>query len=604
MSKRSLVLVWSVAGLLLCLGCCPTPKVKRTADLEAIAVLVQHRGAGSTIPTPVPIKTVAKFYEGDSLTADVTGRANLTITGCILEIYWGSKLTFKVASSSAPACAITLEQGTIVVNSTAGTEIDTPWATITSFGTQYLVYVNLEQQILWAIVWDGRLILDPLAEGLPSVEVTQDRQSWMWQGRAPVDPVPATRSEVPDMDLFPPLERLTAYQLDGEVQHDFTDAVSLPPGEVIQGSIALWHSWGEAEFAGLEGLIADFQNQHPDVGFDVQYIPANDLRAKFATAAAAGQGPTILLGPAEWGPALYDAQQVADLSTMAGRDLLTSLSPFALNAARYRGAVVGLPHRLQGVVMYRNRAILPEAPGTFDDLLAMAKEASAHDLLGIDLERGFFFSAAHLNGIGGQLMDDAGNPTFNNEKGVEWLRLLEAFSYTGPAEYNTDNDLEQFRRGGVGVIIDGTWNLALLRDAIGAENLAIDPWPAYGDGHLSGYVQAENLYLSAAAMPNDQQAAWKFMEFLLSPEAQARLTNVGHIPAVAGVGAGDPLLQQAIEVLKEGTPFPIIPEMEAYWEPMDAALTSVFEQKADPFEALQVAQESVTRAIEEIRARP
>jgi maltose-binding protein MalE len=224
--------------------------------------------------------------------------------------------------------------------------------------------------------------------------------------------------------------------------------------------------------------------------------------------------------------------------------------------------------------------------------------------VGADLERGFFFSAAHLNGIGGLLMDDSGNPLFNDEKGVEWLTLLDSFSEAGPAEYNNDNDVNLFKAGQAGIIIDGTWNMSGLAEAIGAENLAIDPWPAYGEeGHLSGYVQTENIYLGANAEGDDQMAAWAFIEFFVTPEAQAILARVGHIPAVVGVPITDPLMTEASLAFEQGTAFPVIPEMGAYWESMDNALQRVFDEDADPAGALQTAYDSIVAKIEEIRGQ-
>ena len=76
----------------------------------------------------------------------------------------------------------------------------------------------------------------------------------------------------------------------------------------------------------------------------------------------------------------------------------------------------------------------------------------------------------------------------------------------------------------------------------------ITGWPA----PLSGYVQTENIYLNANAEGDDKNAGWAFMEFFMSAEAQALLTEVGHIPAISGVAVDDPLVvQQAAAQLHE-----------------------------------------------------
>ena len=373
------------------------------------------------------------------------------------------------------------------------------------------------------------------------------------------------------------------------------------PQVVVKGTITLWHAWKETEIPALNDVIAAFQAKYPDVKFDVLYVPFDDLRGKYETAAGTGGGPTVLIGASDWGPALYEADLVADVSGMASSDLLKTINAAALGAVQYKGALIGLPQTIKGVVMFRNKAIIASAPATFADLVTAAKAATKGDVVGADLERGFFFAAAHLDGIGGKLMETAGDPAFNNAAGVKWLTLLKSFSDAGPAEYYTDNDVNLFKAGKCGVIIDGTWNMTGLAEAIGADNLAIDAWPAYDGGHLSGYVQTENIYLNANATGDDKNAGWKFMEFFLSPEAQKLLIKAGHIPSVAGVDIADPLLQQAVKAFEGGAVFPVIPEMGAYWAAMDTCLKSVFDEGADPAQSLQKAYDSITAKIAEIR---
>ena len=158
-----------------------------------------------------------------------------------------------------------------------------------------------------------------------------------------------------------------------------------------------------------------------------------------------------------------------------------------------------------------------------------------------------------------------------------------------------------YKAGKAGIIFDGTWNIAGFVETLGAENVAIDPWPAYGDGALSGYVQTDNIYLGANATGDDQAAGWAFMEYFLSPEAQTILGDVAHIPATLGVEVTDPHLQQAAVAFEGGTAFPVIPEMGAYWSPFDTAIQSVLNEGTDPAEALQAAYDAIVAAIAEIR---
>jgi maltose-binding protein MalE len=364
-----------------------------------------------------------------------------------------------------------------------------------------------------------------------------------------------------------------------------------PPRPV---DITVWHAWRESEIPALSGVIDSFEAQNPNVTFDVLYVPFEDLRGKYETAAAAGGGPTVLLGASDWGPGWWDAGLIADLTHLTDPDFLATILPAALVPMQYNGALFALPHSTKGVVLYRNISIVSESQSTYADLVAAAQAATGGDILGAVLERGFFFSAAHLNALGGQLMYESGCPAFNDEKGVVWLNLLDSFTDAGPAEYYTDNDVDLFKAGKVGFIIDGTWNMDDLRGEIGEENLAIDPWPT----PMSGYVQVDSIYLNPNAIGEEQSAGWNFMEYFLSPEVQAMLVGAGHIPTVTGVSISDPLMAQAFSAFIGGTAFPVIPEMASYWGPMDTALKAVFDEGADPAAVLAEAYYSIAQGVQ------
>jgi maltose-binding protein MalE len=367
----------------------------------------------------------------------------------------------------------------------------------------------------------------------------------------------------------------------------------LPAHVTEETTISLWHSYLGYEATVLNDVITAFETSHPTVQVSSEYVPFDDLYDTFVTAMGQGQGPALLIGASDWGAQLYDDGWIADLSSLASAEFLATIHPVALSAVQYKGALIGLPHTEKGVILYRNTSIIPDAVATYPELVTAAQSATQGDVVGADLERGFFFSAAHLHGMGGRLMNRYGCPAFNNQTGVDWLNLLVSFEDAGPTEYHTDNDLNLFQDGKVGFIIDGTWNMANISDTLGIDNVAIDPWPA----PLSGYVQVENIYLAADLTDPEQADGWAFMEYLLSVEAQEIMLDAGHIPAVSGVPIADPLMQQAADALAGGTAFPVIPQILAYWGPMDTALLSVFEGSAEPAQALQGAYDDIVAAL-------
>lgn len=70
----------------------------------------------------------------------------------------------------------------------------------------------------------------------------------------------------------------------------------------VSGKITLWHALKDTETAGLNAIIADFKAANPDTEFEVLFVPFDDLRNKFETAAATGGGPDLLIGGDDWYP--------------------------------------------------------------------------------------------------------------------------------------------------------------------------------------------------------------------------------------------------------------------------------------------------------------
>lgn len=375
---------------------------------------------------------------------------------------------------------------------------------------------------------------------------------------------------------------------------------------VVSGTIRIWHSWQEAQLPALLRAIAAFQEDYPFVLFDVLYVPEIDLRAAFEQASQEGRAPAVLIAPAEWGPELYSAGKVVDVSSLPQPQILNSLNPAAVEGARYQGALVGLPVDLRGVVLYRNAAIIPRSPATFDELVSLAQTATHGSTLGAVLDRSFYFSGAHLFGLGGELVDMDGNPAFNNEAGLEWANLLRDYELAGPTEFFGDSDLTAFKEGRAGMILEGTWRREELAEAIGMQNLAIDPWPVHGGGSLAGFVQSENIFLTPTALVEEHKVSWRFVEYLLTPEAQTAVAEVGMIPAISGspvsvaasqVIVRDPLIAQAMTALVDGVPYPTFPELPVYTVQLEIALRSIFDGRASPAAALQDASRMVNEAL-------
>lgn len=367
----------------------------------------------------------------------------------------------------------------------------------------------------------------------------------------------------------------------------------------LQGTVTIWHSWDEARVPLLVQIIDGFRAENPQVHFDVLYVPPEDLRRRYETTVREGWGPALLLGPADWGPGLLQAGLISSLDALAPAALLDRLNSAGVEALRLPAGLAGLPYRLEGVVLYRNPSLVLEAPTTFESWVQLARGAHQGETVGAVLDPSFRYSGAHLYGLGGQLIQPDGLPAFNNELGDAWLELLAAYQRIGPLEFQNDNDLNHFKNGQAGFIIDGTWNMASLLEAMGDRNVAIDPWPSYGNGYLSGFVQADALFLNPLSAEADRQAAWEFMVYFLSDPVQTALAQAGDVPAVTDLFVENSLILEAMEALEGGTAYPVLPEFEVYPPVMEAAIRAHLSEGVDAQTALQTAENDIIQRLSE-----
>jgi arabinogalactan oligomer / maltooligosaccharide transport system substrate-binding protein len=377
------------------------------------------------------------------------------------------------------------------------------------------------------------------------------------------------------------------------------------------GKISIYHSWTGSKFDALMQIIQSFQESYPDITFDLTYIPQSDLLERYTQVAYNGAGPDLLLGSSDWRASLSSQELAEDLTPYISASFREIFNPVALETGQYKGLQACLPYDLKGVLLYRNKSLVPEAPMSFEQLVTLAQTVRGVGTLGAYFEGGSYFSLGNLAGLSGQLLDSEANPVFDRDQyqaALTWMNLLKAMKQAGALEMNGDKDLQLFKDGKSGFLVEGSWNKDALAQAIGAKNLVIDPWPAYQDGHLSGYVQSDCMYLNSNTSELstlDHQAALKFMGYFLTSPMQDRLAEAGIIPTLVNAQPSDPLTRQAMFAFQGGTAYPAEFNdtiRQVYFTALDGAVAEVMDQGMDPKAALKAAFEAIQKRLNEIRS--
>lgn len=374
-----------------------------------------------------------------------------------------------------------------------------------------------------------------------------------------------------------------------------------------QVTITFWHTYNPQEQPTIQELVNEFQAKNPNIKVDMQAVPFGDAQNKFITAAQAGNAPDVMRADVGWTPRFAALGLVAAIDDLIkAEDKADYMSgPMAYN--QFKGKTYGVPQTTDALGLLYNKRIFKEAgvepPKTMDELLAAAekltnKEKGQYGLYLRGSEA--YFLQPFIWSFGGNLIDADMNIKINSPESVKGLQfvmdLKDKYGVT-PKETDFANDyqnaLEGFKAGKYAMIINGPWATADILS--GPEfkdpnNFGILPIPT-GPSGLTGSPLGGHNYVIAASSKH-REAAYKFIEFINSKDAQAKLNAKNNImPTHKSAYDIDSVKANRIStdfkaVLEKGTNRPVIPEMGQIYTDFDANFQAAFAGKKTAQQAL------------------
>ena len=353
----------------------------------------------------------------------------------------------------------------------------------------------------------------------------------------------------------------------------------------MQGDVTIWLDWKPARLASLSKAVSGFQSLHPDVHFNLVYIPTSQLQDAFIQAAANGSGPSLLIGPSSWAESLYQQGLIRDLSGLVSTTQSQRVYPSVWKQAANSTRVMGMPLAIEANLLYRNTSLVSTPAGTVTNLVNTAQALKAQRGFGASLDFGFLYAAPQIAACGG-VLDTGATLPFSEATGECWLSLLKTLGSAGTPVFDSDQDLQAFEAGKSAWLIASSDRIDELAQAIGDQNLAVDPWPTVAStgGRLTGYIWSQNMYLTQSAGKRDADSSWAFMTYLLAPETQLAISQTPGartLPAVTDLEITDPLLGQAELTLGNDLPLPSPASLARVQGPLETAVRLVVSQAGD-----------------------
>ncbi len=357
--------------------------------------------------------------------------------------------------------------------------------------------------------------------------------------------------------------------------------------------VKVWfHSGKGEEREVLDAQVEAFNASHPDIQIDAVRLPEGSYNDQVNAAALANDLPCLLDFD---GPFLYNyawSGYLQPIDKYVSDELRADFLPSIIAQGTYAGHLYSLGTFDSGLAIWGNKAYLEKAgvriPTSIDDpwdkdefLDALAKLQALDEVeYAIDMKMNYgqgewytYGFAPIMQSFGGDLIDrntyQSADGVLNGPEAVEGMTFFQDLFKQGYANPSPAGDDDFYIKKITGLAWVGHWMWTPHHENLG-DDLVLIPMPKLGDKAVTG-MGSWNWGLTSSCPTPD--AAWKFLEYLISPEEILHMTNAnGAVPARKSAiaqselfGEGGPLnifvqqLDSGVAVPRPVTPaYPVI----------------------------------------------
>ena len=365
--------------------------------------------------------------------------------------------------------------------------------------------------------------------------------------------------------------------------------------------ISLWHQMRPGDRAVLVERLREFEQQNEDVRVVELYKETEELRSGLESAVLVGKGPEVVYGPSDPVGVYDQIGALQDLSEWFDEEERAEFDPNALvtaSSSTEEENPTGAPRLLligdrfgNHLALVYNKQLIPKPPETTDELVRMAKQATADtdgdgrvDQYGIVWNYTEpFFVVPFLTGHGAWVFDEQSaaegdfQPTLDTPEmrsALEFVASLRSKHNVLPQSADYEAASALFKAGKAAMIINGDWSWAGYVDSDKIE-AAVAPLPTVSSTGLpmAPMVAPKGYSMSVAATGERREVAGRLIRFLTGKETQERFLKEKIYPSRialrdAAILREDPTLVASIAQIERGRTMPTAMEIRAVWDGM------------------------------------
>jgi len=375
----------------------------------------------------------------------------------------------------------------------------------------------------------------------------------------------------------------------------------------------------------VQGLIAAFEQEHPDIQVRVQQIPWSAAHEKLLTAFAGASMPDLFQLGNTWLPEFVALGAVADLGPWIGNDPDMGGNAFFAGVAATNvidGVAYGVPWYVDTRLVFYRRDILKQAGfATFPETWSRWREAMRRVKEIVGPERYAIFLPIDewttptilAMQLGAPLLRDGARfAAFDEPRFREAFRFyLEMFrDRLAPSAGGSQiaNLYQEFANGYFAMFISGPWNIGELKQRWPGREDAWATAPMPGpDDDTAGFSLAGGASLVIHKGSAHKDAAWTLIRYLSGTKRQVRFHALtGDLPARRDAWRATALVddrqaQAFWQQLQHMVPTPKIPEWERIARSLGRYAEAVIRDEMTVDEALSSLDADVDRMLEKRR---
>jgi multiple sugar transport system substrate-binding protein len=390
-----------------------------------------------------------------------------------------------------------------------------------------------------------------------------------------------------------------------------TAAPTEAPPEPV--TISYWHTMSDPETAQLESVVAAFEAANPGITVETTRYAYDDFKPALLTSLAGGEAPDTARMDIAWVSEFADQGALQQLDGVMPdfEAIADGTFPGPLSTNFWQGHYYGLPQNTNTQVLLWNAdnfsaAGIAAAPTTTEEFATAACDlsAAASETYGYALGGTYFWAPAPIfYTMGGKIVDEGittATGYVNGAESVAAFTLLKDLYDQGCISPNVlgggIGTADGHATGKYAMIIDGPWMVDIYKGNYPDFKVNFAPIPTGPAGTSSSVVGGEDVVIFGDSA--DQEAAMKWAAFLLSPESQKMMAEVGVIPTLSSL-IGDPSLPDYFGVFLEQLQTAQARVPHPKWSDMDNAINNAFQRM---LRGDQTPQQALDQAADEINA--